>query len=215
MPRRHARAAAAVEAVGEQVRRQRRQHVLARAVLVHITRDAECRQVADLGGIGDGAAEHDDRQAALVDLPHVPHELGTGRVRQPEVEQDQVDPLEIRPDACQQFGGGPHRDRPVARFLERRLEAVAHERGVVGDEHGLCRARSGTHRVLYRRAPSASVRPRCAALDLVAIIQGLLRNFVHDCVHIDLPTDCSGRSAAALPEDCSWRPVLSVMPTST
>jgi hypothetical protein len=130
---------------------QRGQHVLPGAVLVHVPCDAECRQLAHFRGIGDGAAEYDDGQATLVDLPHVPHELGTGRVRQAQVEQDEVDSLEIRPQPCQQLGGGPYRDRPVARILERRLEPVAHERGVVGDEHGLCRARSGTHRVLYRR----------------------------------------------------------------
>ena len=63
-----ARAAAAVEVVGEQVRRERRQDVLHRAVLVDVAGDAERRQLAHFVGAGDRAAEDQDRQPPVVEL---------------------------------------------------------------------------------------------------------------------------------------------------
>ena len=50
MPSDDARAAAAVEAVGEQVRRERRQDVLHRAVFVDVSGDAERGELADFVG---------------------------------------------------------------------------------------------------------------------------------------------------------------------
>src|SRR5215207_686954 len=63
-----ARAAAAVEVIGEQMGGQRREDVLHRAVLVHVPGDAERGEIAHLSGGGDRAAEHQDRQPAAVAL---------------------------------------------------------------------------------------------------------------------------------------------------
>ncbi len=81
-PEHDARAAAAIEVVGEQVGRQRRQDVLDRAVLVHVAGHAKRRQVADLLGARDGAAENQDRQPPLIDLPDGPNELDPAGMRQ-------------------------------------------------------------------------------------------------------------------------------------
>ena len=63
-PEHHPRAAAAVEVVGKEVRRERRQDVLHRAVFVDVAGDAQRRQLAHLVGGGDRAAEDQQRQPA-------------------------------------------------------------------------------------------------------------------------------------------------------
>jgi hypothetical protein len=113
MPR-TARAAAAVEVVGEQVRRERRQNVLDGAVLVDVARDAERGEIADLLGRGDGAAEHEDGQLALVQLADRADEIDAAGVRQPQIEHDEIDAREIRAYARQQLGGALDRQRRVA-----------------------------------------------------------------------------------------------------
>ena len=57
-----ARARAAIVVLGKQMRRERRHDVLHRGVLVDVAGDAERGQVAHLVGVGDGAAEDDDRR---------------------------------------------------------------------------------------------------------------------------------------------------------
>src|SRR4029453_17773911 len=89
------RAAAAVEVVGKQVRRQRRQDVLHGAVLVDVAGDAERRQFAHFLGVGDRAAENQHRQPPVVQLADRPYEIDTGSVRQPQVDDDEIDVLEI------------------------------------------------------------------------------------------------------------------------
>ena len=74
-----ARAAAAVEVVGEQVRRQRRQDVLHGAVLVDVAGDAERRELAHFVGARDRAAEDQDRQPAVVQLADRPDQLDARR----------------------------------------------------------------------------------------------------------------------------------------
>ena len=98
-----ARAAAAVEVVGKQVRRERRQDVLHGAVFVDVAGDAERGELAHLVGAGDRAAEHQDRQPPVVELADRADQLDAAGVRQPQVEHDQVDPVEIGADARQQL----------------------------------------------------------------------------------------------------------------
>ena len=60
-------------------------------------------------------------------------------MRQPQVEHDQIDLVQVGAHARQQLRGALDRDRLVPRALERRREPVAHERGVVGDHDGFGR----------------------------------------------------------------------------
>src|SRR5580765_1929932 len=136
-----------VEAVGEEVRRKRRHDVLHRAVLVDVSDDAEPRQLAHFLGRRNRAAEDENAEAALVDLPDRAHEIHARRVRQPEVERNEIDAIEIGAHACQQLHGAAYDNRPVPGVFERRLEAVAHEARVVGDHDGLGRYRTSRHLV--------------------------------------------------------------------
>ena len=83
-----ARAAAAVEVVGEQMRRERRQDVLHGAVLVDVAGDAERGELAHLVGARDRAAEDQDRQPPVVELADRSDQVDAGRVRQPQIEHD-------------------------------------------------------------------------------------------------------------------------------
>ena len=134
------------------MRGQRRQDVLACAVLVHITSNAERRKLPHFVSARDRAAENDDRQLAFVESPQASYEFDTRGVGQTKIKYDEVEPLEIGPDARQQLDGAPHRDGPVPGFFERRPESVAHERRIVGDDHRLGRARSRSHPRVYRKA---------------------------------------------------------------
>ena len=102
----HARAAAAVEIVGEQVRRKRRQDVLHRAVLVHVAGDAERRELAHLVCAGNRAAEDQDRQPAAVELADRSDQIDARRVRQPEIENEQID---RPPDRSERVRAAPQR----------------------------------------------------------------------------------------------------------
>ena len=62
-----------------------------RAVLVDVAGDAERRQLAHFVGAGDRAAEDQNRQPAVVELADRAHQIDAGRVRQPQVEDDQID----------------------------------------------------------------------------------------------------------------------------
>ena len=132
-----ARAAAAVEVVGKQVRRERRQDVLDGAVLVDVAGDAQRGQVAHLVGGGDRAAEDEDGQPPLIDLADGAHQLDPAGVRQPEIEDDQIDSREVGAHAREQLRGALHRERGMTGAEEGRGEAVPHEGGVVGDDDGL------------------------------------------------------------------------------
>jgi hypothetical protein len=119
------------------VRRERRQDVLHGAVLVDIAGNTERREFAHLVRRGDRAAEDQDGQPSAVKLPDGADEIDAARMRQPQIEDDQVQPIEIRPDARQQLRGALDGQRLVSRAEERRREPVAHERGVVGDDDSL------------------------------------------------------------------------------
>ena len=76
------RAAAAAEAVGKQVRRERREDVLNGAVLVDVAGHPEGREIAHFVGVGDGAAEDQNRQPPFVQRPERPDQIDAGRGRQ-------------------------------------------------------------------------------------------------------------------------------------
>ena len=136
MPRTTRGTAAAVEVVGKQVWRERRQDVLHGAVLVHVPRDPQRRELAHLVGAGDRAAEDQDRQPALVELPDGTDQVHSGGVRQAQVEDDQIDMIDVGADPRQQFGRALDRYGLVSRALERGAKAVADERRIVGDNDG-------------------------------------------------------------------------------
>ena len=119
------------------MRRQRRQDVLHGAVLVDVAGDAERRQLAHFVGARDRAAENQDRQPAVIDLADLAHDVrrryACGRRRSSD---QQVELGRLGAHARQQFCRALDRERAMARALDRRLEAVANERRVVGDENG-------------------------------------------------------------------------------
>ena len=90
------------------------------------------------------------------------HQLDARRVRQPQVEHDQIDLAEIGADARQQLRGALDRDGLVAGVLQRRAETVADERRVVGDDDRLGRDRGAGHQENYRntrnRTPWAALQ---------------------------------------------------------
>ena len=73
------------------------------------------------------------------------HQLDAGRVRQPQIEDDQIDGREVGADPRQQLGRALDGHRAVAGGLERAAEPVANKRRVVGDEDRLRRERSAGH----------------------------------------------------------------------
>src|SRR3954466_16005453 len=159
----HARAAAAVEVVGKQVRRQRRQNVLHRAVLVDVAGDAERRKLAYFVRVGDRAAENQQRQLALVKLADRPNQLDARRVRQTPIDDDEIDLCEVGANTRQQLDGAAHEDRFVACLFDCRAETITHERSVVGDDDGLRGDRGTGHRFRYRNHASRAL-PRVAEL---------------------------------------------------
>ena len=142
----HARAAAAVEVIGKQMRRQRRQDVLHGAVFVHVTGDAERRQIAHFFGVGDRAAENEDRQALPIELADAAHEVDTRGVGQAQIDHEQVQLGQIGAHAPEQLHGALDGHRAVPGGLQRCFETVSDERGVVGDEDGLGARRRSAHK---------------------------------------------------------------------
>ena len=172
----HARAAAPVEVVGEQVRRQRRQDVLHGAVLVHVAGDAQRRQLAHFVGVGDRAAEDQDRQPAAVQLADAADEIDTGGVGQAQIDDEQIDLGEVGAHPREQLDGALDRHGAVARRLQRGLEAVSDERGVVGDEDGLGARRGSAHEAtvipsVVSECDGFSVSVRCRIYQVLAIIR--------------------------------------------
>ena len=108
------RAAAAVEVVGKQVRRERRQDVLHGAVLVDVAGDAERGELAHFVGARDRAAEDQNRQPPFVELADRADQVDARRVRQPQIEDDQIDLCKIGADPRQQLGRALDRRSPCA-----------------------------------------------------------------------------------------------------
>ena len=87
----HARAATAVEVVGEQMRCKRRQNVLHGAVLVHVAGDAQRRKLAHFFGARNRSAENQDRQPSVIKLTDAAHQVHAGGVRQTQIDDQQIE----------------------------------------------------------------------------------------------------------------------------
>ncbi len=139
-----ARAEPPLVVFGEEMRRERRQDVLHRGVLVEVAGHTQRGQVADLHGVGDGAAEDDDGRGGGHRGAERTHHPGADSLGQTQVERHKVEPVAHAPDDRGQLGPRPGPQRLVTGFLQRPREAVADERRVVGDDdclhghHGRC-----------------------------------------------------------------------------
>ena len=144
------RARASAEAVGKQVRRERREDVLHGAVLVDVAGNAESREIAHFVGVGDGAAENQDRQPpssrALIDRTRSTPGAG-GRRKSSTMRSMVATSSRTRASSSAPLFTATAR---VARAFERGAEPVADKRGVVSDDDGLRRR--------LRARPSESYR---------------------------------------------------------
>src|SRR4029453_4347867 len=97
-------------------------------------------------------------------------------MRQPQIEDNQVEALEVRTDAGEQFRGALHAVSSVAGPEQRRRKPIAYERGVVSDDDGLGRGHDGRsqHRKISALAMCA-LRARCRIYQVLVIIRSLLR----------------------------------------
>ena len=152
-----ARAAAAVEVVGEQMRRQRRQDVLHGAVFVDVAGDAERGELAHLVGARDRAAEDQHRELAVVEFADRSDEVDARRMRQAQIQDDEIDGVQIGADPRQQLRGALDRDRFVAGVFDSRAKPIANKRSVVGDDHCFARDRGAGHLRAYRNSPVAAI----------------------------------------------------------
>ena len=89
--------------------------------------------VAHFVGAGDGAAENQNRQPPIVELADAAHEIDARCVRQPEIDDEQIELRQICTHAREQLGGAFDRDGAVTCALDRGLEAVPHEGRVIGN----------------------------------------------------------------------------------
>ena len=121
------------------MRRQRRQDVLQRRVLVHVAADIQRGELAHFRGAGNRAAEDDDGRLFQIDIAQCAHEVHTMAMRQPQIDDDEIDRGEVGLDARDELASARHRNSLVAGALERRLEAVPHKGRVVRDDHRLGR----------------------------------------------------------------------------
>ena len=99
----HARAVAPVEGLGKQVRRNRRQDVLDRAVFVEVAGHAERRQLAHFVD-----ARHVPLKTRIGSCPSSSlrirlHQLDARRVRHPQIEHDQIELVEVGADVREQL----------------------------------------------------------------------------------------------------------------
>ena len=132
--------------------------MLERGVLIYVARDVERRQLADLGGVRDRAAENQDRRLYRVELPQSPDQIDTLRLRKTQIDDDQVDPVQFRLHPRDELVPVRDRHSAVACPFECRLEAVANEGRIVGDDDDFGGDRcSGTHDSEYRYGKFATV----------------------------------------------------------
>src|SRR5262249_22954893 len=89
----------------------------------------------------DRAAEDENRDAPLVELPEGAHDVDAGRLRKSKIEHDEVERSRPGSDVREQLRRRRRHDRFVARLLDRGAKPVSHERGVVGDQNRLGRDR--------------------------------------------------------------------------
>ena len=132
--------------------------MLERGVLIDIPGDVERRQLADLAGVRDRAAEDQDRRLYRVEPSQSPDQIDTLRLRKTQIDDDQVDLVQFRLHPSDELIPIRNRHRPVARSFERRLEAVANEGRIVGDDDDFGGNRcSGTHASEYRYGKFATL----------------------------------------------------------
>ena len=156
--------AALVERFGKQVRGNGGQDVLDGAVLVEVAGDAQRRQLADFVHAGHRAAEHQDRESPLIQLPDPPHQLDTRRVRHAQIERDQIEIRQVRAHVRQQLRDALDHQRAMPRGVERGHEAIPHKWCVGGDENGLACDRCGRHNARMTRSV------RCRLYQVLVII---------------------------------------------
>ena len=156
-----ARAAASVEVVGKQMRRERRKDVLHRAVFVDVAGHAESRKRAHFLRCRDRAAEHQDRQTAVVELSNAADEIDASGVWEAKIDDQQIELSQVGADPCEQLGCALHGDGAMAGGLERGFEPVAHECRIVGDEYGFSARGAGHHAgsptEMYRNATRKAI----------------------------------------------------------
>src|SRR5258706_10897215 len=132
--------------------------MLERGVLIYVARDVERRQLANLGGVRDRPAEDHDRRLYGVEPTQSADQIDTLRLRETQVDDDQVNLVQIHLHAHDELV--PIRDRhgAVSCPFECRLEAVANEGRIVGDDDDFggdgC---SGTHASEYRYGKFATL----------------------------------------------------------
>jgi hypothetical protein len=131
--------------------------VLHRRVLVDVAGHTERRELADFGGVGDRAAEDDDRRLVVAELLEVAHQLHALPLREPQVESDEIDALAVAAHQAEQLGASTNREGLMASLGQRRTETVPDEGRVVGYDNGLhrlqgCRARHASCIGVTRRA---------------------------------------------------------------
>ena len=156
-----ARAAAAVEAVGKQVGRQRRQDVLRVAVLVHVAGDAERGQGPHLGGAVDRSAEEDDRKPGRA-RPYLTKEGVVVAVGQPEIEEQEVYRIVRVAEPIQEHRGAGRPERAMTGLVQGIGESSADSVVAGGEEHG---ARTGSRHGHGRHRTAAARGERVAPLE--------------------------------------------------
>jgi hypothetical protein len=101
------------------------------AVFVDIAGHAQRCEFAHFVGRCDRAAEHEDRQPALIELADGADQLNAAGVRQPQVEHDQIDPGQIGAHAHEQLGGALDGQGRMPGAEQRRRESRPARGGVV------------------------------------------------------------------------------------
>jgi hypothetical protein len=110
--------------------------VLDGAVLVDVARHTERRQKLHLVSVSDRTAEDQDRNLPIIKLANRSNQVDPAGVGQPQVDEQEVNPVPIGAHTCQQFCRALHRHRMVAGREERIREPVADKRRIVSDQNG-------------------------------------------------------------------------------
>ena len=79
----------------------------------------------------------DDRRPLRIDRAKRADDVDAVGLREPQIDDDEIDAGRVGFDARHEFVAVGDRDRGVARTFERRLEPVAHKRRVIRDNHRL------------------------------------------------------------------------------
>ena len=121
-----------VRRIREQVRQKRRQYVLYRGVFVDVTDHTQRVELSDLVGAGNRSTEDDDA-CSMVELSNGLQKCDAVALGKPQIEDDQVEAGGIGANLREEFLARLRGDGAVTGGFDGRLEAIAHERGIVGD----------------------------------------------------------------------------------